>query len=449
MIIVDEEQFRSLPVSLATARAYHAQAIGDIPGTVKYTQRILNLLPEGDTQWHGAASLLLGLAQYASGDLEEAHQTFFDGLAGMDPIDAITGAFVLADINMALGRLHEATSTCEHAIQLATEHGEPMPLGTEDVYSEISKLHRERGDLEAAAQDLLICKKLGEQVELPDWQYRWCVAQARLKETQGDLKSALDLLNKAERHYVRTPVPEVRPIAALKTRIWVTQGRIPQALGWVRERGLSIDDDLSYLREFEHIILARVLIAQYKIERDDESIHEEIEFVERLLQAAEEGGRMGSVIEILVLQALAHQAQGNIPLAFVSLERALTLAEPEGYIRIFIDEGPPMENLLKNIKTNNKNLKKYINRLKTAFLGKKPQLSATNQQSLIEPLSERELDVLDLIAKGLSNKQIASRLFLSQNTIKAHTRSIYQKLGVNSRTQAVASAKSLEILAID
>jgi LuxR family maltose regulon positive regulatory protein len=171
--------------------------------------------------------------------------------------------------------------------------------------------------------------------------------------------------------------------------------------------------------------------------------------VERLLKAAEEGRRMGSVIEILVLQALAYQTQGNIPLALAPLERALTLAEPEDYLRIFIDEGPPMEYLLKNIKADNKKLKKYIQRLKAAFSSGKPQLFTTGQQPLIEPLSERELEVLDLIAKGLSNKQIASRLFLSQNTIKAHTHTIYQKLGVNSRTQAVASAKSLEILPID
>ena len=179
----------------------------------------------------------------------------------------------------------------------------------------MSELHREQGDLEAAAQDLLTSKELGEQVELPDWQYRWCIAQARLKETQGDLDGALDLLDEAERLYVRTPLPDVRPIAALKARVWVAQGRLAEALDWARERGLSVDDDLSYLREFEHITLARVLIAQYKSDRADRSIHEAVGLLERLLKAAEEGGRTGSVIEILVLQALAHEAQGNIPRA--------------------------------------------------------------------------------------------------------------------------------------
>jgi LuxR family maltose regulon positive regulatory protein len=445
MVVVDEEQFRSLPVSLASARAYHAQAIGDVPGTMKYTRRILDLSPQGDTKWRGPASSLLGLAQYASGDLKAAYQTFSDGLACLDPLDAITGAFVLADMKMILGHLYEALSICEHALQLATEHGEPIPLGTEDVYTGISKLHREQGDLEAAAQDLLISRKLGEQVELPDWQYRWCTAQARLKESQGDLDGALDLLNKAERQYVRTPVPEVHPIAALKARIWVTQGRISQAQGWVHERGLSGDDDLSFMREFEHITLARVLIAQHKSDSVNGSIHEAIELVERLLKAAEEGGRTGSVIEILVVKALAHQAQGNIPLALMPLERALTLAEPEGYIRIFIDEGPPMENLLNHIKTDNKNLNNYIQRLKAAFLGEKPTLSVLNQQSLIEPLSERELEVLKLLRSELSGPEIAHDRMVSLSTIRTHIQHIFAKLGVNNRQAAVRRAEELDL----
>jgi len=446
MVVVDEEQFRSLPVSLASVRAYHAQAIGDVSGTMKYTRRVLDLLPEGDTKGRGAASSLLGLAQYASGELKAAYRTFSDGLAaGMNPLGVITGAFVLADMKMTLGHLYEALSIYEHALQLANEHGEPMPLETQDVYTGISKLHREQGDLEGAAQDLLISRNLGKQVELADWQYRWCIAQARLKESQGDLDGALDLLNKAERQFVRTPVPEVRPIAALKTRIWVKQGRISQALDWVRERGLSSDDELSFLREFEHITLARVLIAQHKCDLVNGSIQEAIGLLERLLQAAEEGGRTGSVIEILVVQALAHQAQGNILLALAPLEHALTLAEPENYIRIFIDEGLPIENLLNIIKTENKKLNLYIQRLKAVFLGEKPQLSVTNQQSLIEPLSERELEVLRLLRSELSGPEISQHLIVSINTFRAHTKNIFNKLGVNDRRAAVRRAEELDL----
>jgi LuxR family maltose regulon positive regulatory protein len=447
MVVVDEEQFRSLPASLANARAYHAQAIGDVPGTVKYTRRALDLLPEGDHLRRGQAAALLGLAYWASGDLEAAHRTFSDGLAGMQRagniLDTIHGAFVLAEIKMTLGHLHEAVSTCEHALQLVTEHGEPMPFGTEDVYTGISELHRERGDLEAAEQDLATSKKLGEQVELPDWQYRWCVAQARLKGTLGDLDGALDLLDEAERLYIRTPLPDVRPIAALKTRVWIAQGRLTEALGWARERGLSVDDDLSYLREFEHVTLARVL---YKSDRVDGSIHKAVELLERLLKAAEEGGRMGSMIEILVLQALAHEAQGNIPPALMSLERALTLAEPEGFIRIFVDEGPPMETLLKNMKLEDGRMRKYVYKLLAAFLDKESRPPSPSSQPLIEPLSERELEVLRFLTTELSGPEIATELMVELSTLRSHTKNIYSKLNVRSRRAAVHKAEDLNLI---
>jgi len=455
MVVVDEEQFRSLPVSLATARAYHAQAIGDAPGAVKYAQRVLDLLPEGKHYERGAVTALLGLAHWTSGDLEAAYRTFSDGLARMNPLDIITGTFVLADIQMTLGHLHAAVSACEHALQIAIKRGEPYPIGTEDVYSGISELHREQGDLETAAQDLATSKRLGKQIELPDWQYRWCIAQAHLQETLGNLDRAIELLDEAERVFVRTPLPNVRPIAASKARVWVRQGRLTEALSWARERGLSVDDDLSYLREFEHITLVRALIARYKNNRVDDSIHEALGLLERLLQAAEAGKRMGSVIEILVLQALAHQAQGDIPLALVSLERGLTLAEPEGYIRIFVDEGSPMAQLLSEAAARGI-MPDYVDKLLAAFEGATkderqktetaPSSFVLRPSSLIEPLSQRELEILKLIAQGLSNREISERLFLALDTVKGHNRRIYGKLQVQRRTEAIARARELGLL---
>ena len=450
MVVVDEDQFQALPVSLATARAYHAQAVGNGSDTVKYARRVLDLLPEGDHPRRGDATALLALALLANGELEAAHQTLSDGLADMAPLDVIIGTFVLSDMKMALGQLHEAENTCERALQFAMAHGEPLPLGTEDVYIGISAIHLERGDLEAAAQELLTAKKLGEQVELPDWHYRWCIAQARLMETLGDLDGALDLLDEAQRLYVRTPLPKVRPIAALKTRIWVAQGRLAEALGWARMRNLSANDDLTYLREFEHITLARALIAHYKSDRVDDSLHQAKALLERLLQAAEEGGRMGSVIEILVLQAGAHQAQGSILPALLSLERALTIAEPQGYLRIFVDEGLPMERLLYEA-SSRKIAPDYVRRLLAAFPAagpQKPTLPKTQSPNndLMEPLSEREIEVLQLIAEGLTNPEIAARLYLALNTVKVHTRNINGKLGVHNRTQAVTKGRALGIL---
>jgi LuxR family maltose regulon positive regulatory protein len=325
-----------------------------------------------------------------------------------------------------------------------------MPQGTEDLYTGTSKLHREWGDLEATALALLTAKRLGEKVELPDWQHRWCIAQAQLKQSQGDLDGALDLLREAERVYVRTPVPEMRPIPAMKARLWVRQGKLVEALDWARERDLAVDDDLSYIREYEHATLARLLIAQHRSDPADGSIHDVMGFVERLLQAAEKGGRMGSVIEILVLQALACEAQGDISAALLSLERALTLAESEGYLRLFVDEGPRMARLLYEALSHGI-APEYVQRLLKAFPMPEPEQSGSKLMRVtdsewVEPLSKRETEVLQLIAEGLTNQEIASTLYLSLNTVKVHTRNIYGKLDVHHRTSAVARARVLGLL---
>src|SRR5712691_9202389 len=266
------------------------------------------------------------------------------------------------------------------------------------MYVGMSELHRERDDLPAATQQLLRSQELGEHTGLPQNRYRWRVAMARIREAEGDLGGALDLLNDAERLYRGDFFPNVRPVPALRARVRVAQGELGEALGWARERGLSVGDDLSYLREFEHITLARVLLARYAAERAERSIHEATRFLERLLRAAEEGARAGSVIEILVLQALARQARGDIPAALASLQRAVTLAEPEGYVRIFVDEGPPMASLLRAVAIQGID-RNYVRRLLKAVNKTEDNMPAS--QGLIEPLSERELDVLRLLGTDL------------------------------------------------
>ena len=458
-VIVDEAQFRTLPASIATARAYLAQARGDLPGSVAYGRRALDLLPEGDHLRRGPAAALLGLAQWASGDLEAAHRALADAMAGFQKVGnlhfAISVTYGLANIRMAQGRLREAVKCYAQALQLALEQGEPLLRGTADLYLGLSELHREQGDLDAAIQHLLRSEELGEQAALPDWRYRLCRVQARFKETQGDLAGALDLLDEAERHYYRTPLPDVRPLAALKTRVWVAQGQLCEALRWVHEQGLSVDDELSFLREFEHITLARVLIAEWTRAPADRAIREAMRLLDRLQQAAEAGGRMGSVIEIGVLQALAHQVQGNLAPALVALERALRPAEPEDYVRIFLDEGLAMARLLSAAAAQGM-MPDYIGKLLAAFATVEAEAQpradkadlppASPAQPLIEPLSARELEVLQLIAQGLSNREISARLFLALSTVKGHNRKIFDKLQVQRRTEAIARARELGLL---
>ncbi len=310
------------------------------------------------------------------------------------------------------------------------------------MYVGMSEVHRERDDLRAATRHLLRSQELGEHIGLPQNRYRWRVAMARIRQAEGDLGGALDLLNEAERLYVGDFFPNVRPVPALRARVLVAQGAWDEALGWARERGLSVDDEPSYLREFEHITLARVLLARYAAERAERSVQEATRLLARLLRAAEEGARTGSVIEILVLQALAHQARDDIPAALASLRRAVTLAEPEGYVRIFVDEGPPMTSLLK-VAARQGIARAYVRRLLAAV--NKTEDGAPARQALIEPLSERELDVLRLLGTDLGGPEIARELVVSLNTVRTHTKSIYAKLGVNNRRAAVRRAAELDL----
>jgi LuxR family maltose regulon positive regulatory protein len=459
MVVVDKEQFRSLPASIATARAYRSLAFGNIPGAVQYAQQALELTPEDDQVRHNQATSLLGLAQYTSGDLEAAERSLADfhtNLRKTGEILTLIGiTFLLADIRVALGRLHEAESSYQQTLRLATGQGEPMPLGTADLYRGLGELYVEWGDLKAAAQHLLTGQKLGEQIAPTDWPHRLCVSQARLKEAQGDLDGALALLDEAERVYIRGPLPDVRPVAALKARIWLKQGRLAEAKGWAREQGLSVDDDICYTREFEHITLTRVLIAAGKSDREAGSLDEATRLLGRLLQAAETGGRLGSAIQILLLQGLAFQAQDNLPHALASLERALTLAEPEGYVRIFVDEGEPMRMLIADFRFS---IEKQMSSSAHAQLGYTDKLLAAfarpvNKQStiknpkseMVEPLSERELEVLKLLRSELSGPEIAQQLIVSLNTLRTHTKSIFNKLGVNNRRAAIRRGEELNL----
>ncbi|MCP4290070.1 MAG: tetratricopeptide repeat protein, partial [Gammaproteobacteria bacterium] len=179
-----------------------------------------------------------------------AHRGMADWINSMQKagniVFAVASAFALADIMVAQGCLHEAVRTYRRSLQLASEHDKHVQRVISHLYLGLAMLHHEMGDREAAAHSLQKSEELGKQNTLIDWPYRYCLAQARLKEAEGDLDAALDLLDEAKRVYARNPVPNVRPVEALKARVYVRQGRLTNALDWVRDRGLSVDDDLSY-----------------------------------------------------------------------------------------------------------------------------------------------------------------------------------------------------------
>jgi len=446
MIVVDDAEFRRLPAEIELYRAAQALVRGDGPGTVRHARRALERSPADDHLGRASAAALMGLASWASGDLEAGYSGYAECMAGLRRAGHIADTFgcaiALADIRRTQGRLGEAMRTYEQALERASQPGGPVLRGTADMHVGMSELHRERDDLPAATRQLLRSQELGEHTGLPQNRYRWRVAMARIREAEGDLGGALDLLNEAERLYVGDFFPNVRPVPALKARLRVARGELGEALGWARERGLSVADDLSYLREFEHITLARVLLAEYTAERAERPVQEATRLLERLLRAAEHGRRTGSVIEILVLQALTHQARDDLPAALASLRRALTLAEPESYVRIFADEGPPMASLLRAA-AKLRIAPSYVRRLLAAV--NKTGDSTPASQGLIEPLSERELDVLRLLGTDLGGPDIARELIVSLNTVRTHTKNIYAKLGVNNRRAAVRRARELDL----
>jgi LuxR family maltose regulon positive regulatory protein len=458
LVIPDAVEFRQLSASIALYRAAHALALGDVAATAEYGGQVLGHIGEGDTVLRGAASGLLGLAHWASGNLEGAYQSFADGLERLreagNIADAIGGAVGLVDIRVTQGQLREARRICERGLQLAAEHDAPQLRGTADMHVGLSELALERGDLRAALEHLSRSQQQGEHTGFPQHPYRWRVALARVRIAQNDMEGALELLEEAERRYVGDFFPPVRPVAAWKARVWVAQGRLGDALAWAQERGLSAQDELSYIREFEHLTLARVLLARSARDPADHSLSAAIGLLDRLLQAAEGGGRTGSLIAILVLHARALQMQDDIPAALASLSRALALAQPEGYVRLFVDEGPAMAALLEAQRATpdgqGDSLQPYRESLLAAFHHAEAAQARIGEPSavvrsatLVEPLSEREREVLRLLRTDLGGPEITRELVVSLNTLRTHTRNIYAKLGVSSRRAAVRRAEEL------
>lgn len=452
-IVEDPEELHRLPGAIAIHRAGQALMLGNVAATIQHARRVLDLAPQDDFLRRGGAAALEGLAYWTLGELEAARRIYPEAIGYLQRAgnlsDSIGCALALADIVIAQGHLHTAMGIYEQALRLASEHGQPNLRGTADMLVGMSELYYEYNDLHSAAQCLQRAIEQGELSGLPQNRYRLRVAMGRIRQAEGDPREALGLLDEAERLFMRDFSPNVRPIPAMMARMHARQGRLNEALDWAREQGLSPEDDLSYLHEFEHITLARILLAHNKGDRSESSLHAASSLLERLLKAAEEGGRMGIAIEILVLQALVYQALGQPSAARLPLERALTLAEPEGFLRIFVDEGSPMRELLREAATR-RIMPAYTGKLLAAFGGELGGGAVVTlpsiPQSLIEPLSQRELEVLRLFKTELSGPEIARELVVALSTVRTHTKSIYSKLNVNSRRAAVIRAAELGLI---
>ena len=424
-------------------RASYAAVRGDVQQAKEYAERALEQVADDDTFGRIRALALLGMAHSRSGDVLETHQAYTEAIATAQaagvPFAAVTFASSLGDLWITRGQLRQAHRTCELADRLGTVSGKRIsPAGFVELVR--GKILYERNDLLTAERALLDGLKLLSRGGIAEHFGNMRAVLALVKQAQGDAEGALADVERAVHLARGSRIPRLLVSAtAYRARVWLAQGNLEMAAQWAHH--YRQHDETEYLREFEDLTLARVLLA---IELPDDALAS----LGALLPPAVHTGRMGVVLEGQSLRALALHALGNLDEALDALASSLALAEPEDYVRVFVDSGESMRTLLKRASSAGI-APAYAARLLAAYGA--PQLDSVGEsralgQPLIEPLSDRELEVLGHLAGGLSNREIARRLFVSLPTVKSHTRNIYGKLGVHSRAQAVDRARALGLL---
>ncbi len=426
---------------------------GQMSRAAELFRQALAQLPQEDRFIRDFATWILSISQSSGDDGASDYQAMDEIFRASQKTGNVMIAVMVmcsqAELSARQGQLHQAAVIYRQALELTTgAQGQRRPIAGQALIG-LGELYREWNDLDAAT------RYLTEGIQLTN---QWSevgsleayITLARVRQAQGDLDGAWEATRKAQELAAKFDITEIDDlvVALFRAWLWIAQGDLEAARRWAEERELYqyIDTPLQEerqsptehrLRKYELVVLARLLIAQGRLD-------ETLTLLEPLLSIAERRNRPGMMIEITLLQALAFQAQGNIDRAMVPLERALSLAEAEGYVRIFVDEGEPLARLL-YLAAERGIAPEYAGRLLAAFPTLEPAAREPHAE-MVEPLSERELDVLRLIAEGLSNQEIAQRLVVSLRTVKWHAGNIYGKLGVKNRTQAVARARMLNLL---
>ena len=463
------EQVRLIRGRLALVRANLVRVSGDTAGCIALARRALELLPETDVMARAAVTTNVVRAYQITGDVTSDAEREIVGMTALarasgNPIVLVHGLTTLARLQLLQGRLRQAAATYTEAAHAASGPGGLRLLVGSPAYAfGLGDLLCEWNNLDAAERQVregmdLIDGPLTVEAEVIALGY---LASARLHRARGDTARALGTLDTfvdlaRRRRFVPLLIARA---GALHARLALAQEHLPAAIWWADGLDLTLDAAVSFLREAELLTLARVRIAQARhapAPRQEAAI---VRLLDRLQIAAEGVGRIGSVIEILVVRALAHQAQGDLAVALPDLERALALAEPEGYVRVFVDEGAPLAALLAQIAGRGSSGAAYAAALVSAVPGagasaagiavSVPGTHAAHRathDAMVEPLSGRELEVLHLIAAGLSNQGIAARLVVAVSTVKKHINNLYGKLDVQSRTQALVRARELHLL---
>lgn len=442
-----ETDRRTLLGKASAIQAFLASYRGDAPGTIQHARKALENLPTRESPWRGAASIALGDAFMAQGDMQAAYkarsESLLDAKATGDTYLLMIASLRLAETLRQKGSLQQITNICEQQMRNAKQSRLSKSVVAGSLLAIWGEVLAEFNELDSAERKVkqgVDLTERGSDVAMIGWSNLWML---RVLFSKGDLNGMQEVLRKMEditRNY-DLPIGIPLQLSAWQAHLWLKQDKLEMASRWAEDRGLDVKGNPSYLHEMESIALTRILTAQERFE-------EAAGLLQRLLEAAKAGERTARMIEILIIQALGLQKQANTSQAITVLETALSLAEPGGFVRTFVDEGLSMAQLL--YETLSRGIASdYVQRLLAAFPA--PEQAAqpdakTSKFELIEPLSEREIQVLQLMAEGLTNPEIAERLYVSLNTVKVHSRNIYGKLGVNNRTQAGARARALGIL---
>jgi LuxR family maltose regulon positive regulatory protein len=427
---------------------------GDLPGAIEFNLAARKYLPVSSLALQLDLDITLGYLYFQHGDFRNAGQrlneTIRSGKAAGAVINTVGSYCTLARVYAIEGRLNQSYELYHQAARWIEESGGQhrgasglIEVGMADVLCEWNQLD---AALNHVMQSLALLPLWGKADDL----VLAYITLARIHLAQANTNEAREAVDKAMQVIHTSGVFPEAPHAAevARVKVWLAQADLQAATRWDAslEQRLSPDDPIKFENEVTHIARARVLIAQHKAS-------EAIGLLSRLEEIARSAGRMGRVIEILLLEALAMQELDDSEHAILALSKCLTLAEPEGYMRIFLDEGQPMRQLLAQwlAHASAGPPRDYAIRLLSQFDAKSQVVTARHAkacptQDLVEPLSQRELEVLQLIALGRTNQQIALQLVVSRGTVKAHTASIYRKLNVANRTEAVAHARQLGIL---
>ena len=437
------EDSQAMRSHIAAIRALAAARRGEAQQAIALAREALDRLPESEAIIRGIVIFTLGEASWQTGDLAGARRAFAEASQINRAVgNFLAGVLALSSIAVLLteqGELHRAAETYQMAVEMATRSdGRMMPAAVQACLG-LSSLEYEWNELNAAGRSAQQALELGRRWGNPNTLAGTYLMRARLQQAQGDTMGAFASLHEAEelaRGQGVTP-PTSHQVDAFRVRLLLSQANLEAVTRWAQKQALNPNDEISYHHQMAYLTLARILIAQNRADMA-------LILLERLLVQVEALGQMGRALEVLILQSLSLADLGDTPRALSVLARALTLGQSEGYTRVFLDEGAPMAKLLRHAGSHGVS-PKYVAGLLSQF-DREIGITLATQQPLIEPLTERELEVLRLMADGLSNQAIADRLIVALGTIKAHTASLYRKLDVISRTQAVARARELGLL---